>query len=351
LYPSGHLRFSLRVPAFTFTHGSGRHTIATGGLFTAPRPDGFRDTPKADLESLVAEIAGGRPWREVVQARYATANPWLHRIITDASRTAFVGPVLPAGNGPVLDVGSGWGQLARSLARHRAVVALEPVAERLAFIQAAAKQDGVHAQLACLGADYLETAFEDRFQAICAIGVLEWVGAFQKGTDPQARQREFLAKARRELAEGGCLVIGIENRLGLKYLCGCADDHLGVPHLASLPAPLARERWQQRTGGPLASFTYSRTELAAMLHDAGFTRIEFFGAFPDYKLPAAIIGLDDEGQGLSEWLSSTPTLPPEHNGYDGGNLDGTWQAQLAGHYRALGAAARDFVPSFFVRAA
>jgi len=322
-----------------------------GQHFAHPRPAGFRDTSSSDLQSLITAIQAGRPWRELVRARYAASKPWLHRIVTDPSRTAFVGPVLPDGDGIVLDIGSGWGQLARPLAKNRSVVALEPVAERLAFIRAAAQQEGVQDRMAFLEVDYLETEFRTRFSAICAIGVFEWVGAFQDHTDPQERQRQFLRKTRADLAPGGSLILGIENRLGLKYLLGCPDDHLGVAGIASLPAPLARRRWTETAGQTLQSFTYSLTELDQLLREAGFTQIEFFGAFPDYKLPSAIVPLADGGKALVAWLAANP-VPAEHNGYDGSPLDVPLQAALAERYASLAAAGvvQHFVPSFFVQA-
>jgi len=334
-----------------FVHCGKTHVLSAGELYAAPREAGFRDTPAGDLLALVSEIDAGRPWRQVVHDRYAGAKPWLHRIITDPSRTAFFDLVLPDGDGPVLDLGSGWGQTARPLAAHRPVVALEPVAERLAFIQAAARQDGVDSNLSYLGADYFDVQFETKFPTICAIGVFEWVGAFQNQTDPQERQRVFLHKVRTELAPGGTLVLGIENRLGLKYLFGCPDDHLGVPHIACLPAPLARERWQESSGHALQSFTYSLTELEQMLRIAGFNCIEFFAAFPDYKLSRKIISLSDGGQALNTWLTTSP-LPPEHSGYDGSVLGAAFQENLQTHYRSLASAgiAQHFSPSFFVRA-
>jgi hypothetical protein len=228
---------------------------------------------------------------------------------------------------------------------------LEPVAERLAFIQAAARQDGVDRNLCYLGSDYFDVQFETRFAAICVIGVFEWVGAFQNHTDPQERQRAFLHKARTELAPGGTLVLGIENRLGLKYLLGCPDDHLGVPRIACLPAPLARQRWQDSSGQTLQCFTYSLTELEQMLRLAGFTRVEFFSAFPDYKLPEKILPVSDGGHALNAWLATEP-VPPEHNGYDGSALDPSFQEDLQIRYRSLAATGKalHFSPSFFVRA-
>lgn len=336
---------------FQFTCHGQSHTLQTGQRFSRPRELGFRDTPSGDLLALVAEIEQGRPWREAVTARYAQTNPWLHSIVTDANRTAFFRDVLPAGPGPALDIGSGWGQTARPLARGRPVVALEPVAERLAFIEATARQEGVQDRLACLGADYLEVEFTTRFAVICAIGVLEWVGAFQDAADPRQRQRDFLGKTRRELAPDGALVLGIENRLGLKYLLGCPDDHLGVPHIACLPADLAVHRWQETSRQTLRSFTYSLVELDLLLREAGFSQIEFFAAFPDYKLPTKIISLMDDGAALRHFLQQE-ALPPEHNGYDGSPLEPGLQAELAAQYRSLsaGGIARHYVPSFFVRA-
>jgi hypothetical protein len=334
------------------THDGTVRALQAGDRYARPRDLGFRDTAASDLNSLIAEIESGRPWREAVAARYESAKPWLYRIITDPSRTAFFDGVLPAGPGAVLDLGAGWGQIARPLARQRPVVALEPVAERLAFIQAAARQDGLAGNMAFVEADYFEVAFESRFAAITAIGVLEWAGAFQNHADPQERQRAFLRKARGELAAGGCLVVGIENRLGLKYLLGCPDDHLGVPHVASLPAPLARRRWTATSGHTLQSFTYSQAELAALLREAGFARADFFAAFPDYKLPAEIVDLGDGGEALNRWLRDAASLPPEHNGYDGSALSTAGQERLRTHYRRLAATGRAhlFVPSFFVRA-
>ncbi|RXK55703.1 class I SAM-dependent methyltransferase [Oleiharenicola lentus] len=334
-----------------FVHRDRRVTLEGGQTFNAPREDGFRDTPSADLLDLIREIEIGRPWREAVQVRYAAAKLWLHQIITSPRRTAFFADVLPSGAGPVLEIGAGWGQIARVLAAERPVVALEPVAERLAFIHAAAGQDGVRSRLASIGADYFDIRFETPFAIICAIGVLEWVGAFQQQTDPQERQREFLVKIRRELAPGGSLVLGIENRLGLKYLLGCPDDHLGVPYVGCLPAALARRRWDEAGHGRLQAFTYSQSELRDLLQAAGFTRIEFFGAFPDYKLPEQIIAFGENGANLNAWLAAHD-VPPEHNGYDGSPLDTMFQRALQTRYRAMATAgaAHPFAPSFFVRA-
>jgi SAM-dependent methyltransferase len=334
-----------------FLHNGHHQRLDPGGHFARAREGGFRDTTAGDQSTLVAEIEAGRPWRDVVNERYARAKPWLHRIIADRRRTAFFGQLLPAGGGLALDIGSGWGQIARPLAAQRPVVALEPVAERMAFIRAAARQEGVENNLYFVEADYLDTIFDTRFSVITAIGVLEWAGAFQQDADPQARQNALLRKARQELAPGGALIIGIENRLGLKYLLGSPDDHLGVPDIALHHADLARVRWKQTSGQTLQSFTYSLAELAAMLRAAGFARLAFFGAFPDYKLPDVIVPLGDDGSLVNELLRKGPPTA-EHNGYSGDPLPTAFQEELGSLYRSLAedGIAHHFVPSFFVLA-
>ena len=334
-----------------FTVRGERHVLPGGGHFAQPRTEGYQDVPPSELRAVIAEIEAGRPWREAVCKAYAASRPWLHAIVTDPRRTAFFRSVLPSGDGLGLDVGSGWGQIARPLAACRPVVVLEPVAERMAFIRAAARQDGVGDRLTCLEADYLDVDFLTRFAVICVIGVLEWAGAFQAAADPRQRQRTFLHKTRAELAPDGCLVLGIENRLGLKYLLGCPDDHLGVPGVGCHEAARAIELWRQAGRGALQCFTYSRGELTGLLRDAGYRRIEFFAAFPDYKLPAIIIPLDDGGAALNQFLLRED-LPPEHNGYNGELLDAAFQTNLVARYRELVSTGRagDHVPSFFVRA-
>ncbi len=334
-----------------FTHEGRRQRLESGGHFARPRAGGFQDAPAAELRALVAKIEAGQPWRDAVDARYRSRKPWLHKIITDPRRTAFFSGVIPPGTGPALDIGAGWGQIARPLGARRPVTALEPVAERMAFIRAAARQEDVAEHMTFIEADYLDVSFATNFELITAVGVLEWAGAFQQGADPRERQRRFLEKTRRELAPDGVLVIGIENRIGLKYLLGCPDDHLGVPGVGCLEPDLARRRWLAARGQELQAFTYSLTELDALLRSAGYARIEFFGAFPDYKLADWIVGLDGDAGDLNRRLIEG-RLPVEHNGFDGEPLPLDFQETLASHYRSLARAgvARHFVPSFFVRA-
>ncbi|MFT3869478.1 MAG: class I SAM-dependent methyltransferase [Nibricoccus sp.] len=333
----------------SFSHRGQPHSLQPGESWT-PQPasaDTYRDAPAKELWEIVRAVQAGQPWRNVVASRYAKTNPWLHQIVTSPKRDLFFRQQPPKPGAKVLDIGSGWGQIALSLARDAKalVTALEPTPERLAFIQAAAQQDRTNASMYFLQGDFFDVDFTTRFDLVTCVGVLEWVPKFRAG-NPRNVQIEFLYRARSLLAPGGQLVIGIENRLGLKYLLGAPDDHIGPPNIAVFDAALATEKWQKHSGKPLRSFTFTRAELDELLRASGFANTKFFAALPDYKLPEKILPL---GPSTNEHFA-TDNFIPEHDGCNGQPL--AIQAELKSHYRSLAALgiASDFVPSFFVSA-
>jgi len=78
------------------------------------------------------------------------------------------------------------------------------------------------------------------------------------------------------------------------------------------------------------------------LIESGFNSNQFFGAYPDYKLPQVILPL---GPAINAWLKDG-VFVHEHDGSCGRLLP--FQAELASHYRSLAAldVAENFAPSF-----
>src|SRR5580693_7736060 len=183
-----------KIPMITFRHGGKTVAVERGGLWTAqPGENSYRDTPAGELWEIVREMRSGVPWRSAVARRYEKANPWLHQIVTSPARDLFFRQHPPPSGAKVLDIGSGWGQIAVPLAQNgkNEVTALEPTPERLAFIQAAATQEQVADRMHFVQADFFDLEFEPpSFDLICSVGVLEWVAKFRPG-EPGKVQAEF----------------------------------------------------------------------------------------------------------------------------------------------------------------
>jgi 2-polyprenyl-3-methyl-5-hydroxy-6-metoxy-1,4-benzoquinol methylase len=326
-----------------FRHGSRPVSLAAGEVYTAAVGSTYRDTPKGEMLALIREVEKGVPWRTAVRDRYGERSPWLARIVTDPSRDLFFRLHPPVPGSHVLDIGAGWGQLTLPLAVANVVTALEPTPERLAFIRAAAVQEGVADRMHFIQADFLELEFTARFDVVVCVGVLEWVPTYRQG-DPRGVQVEFLKQVRKALSPDGILVLGIENRLGLKYLLGARDDHLGVPGVAVLDFPEADRRWRAMKGVPLRILTHSRAELELLFAEAGLGGAAFHAALPDYKLPQTILAAGAE---FDRYLGDGGFVP-EHDGIDGSLL--AFQDELRSHYRTLAGLgiATDFAPSYFV---
>ncbi len=88
----------------------------------------------------------------------------------------------------------------------------------------------------------------------------------------------LLAKLRNLIQPDGALLVAIENQVGLKYLLGYREDHVGLPWAGI-------EDYAEGFGAR----TWSRRELGRLLASAGFAAQRWFFPFPDYKLPTVIL--------------------------------------------------------------
>ena len=334
------------VSSIRFSSRDVQHSISSEETFLLKTESVYRDIPEDETKQVVLEIDAGESWRDVIAHHFQKSNRWLFDVITYKNRDLFFRQFCQPQGAVVLDIGSGWGQIALPLAKNNQVCVLEPTPERLDFIRSVAKQDGLTQKMFFINADYMHISFETRFDLITCIGVLEWVGAFSDGPDAQAVQRDFLKKIRSELRDGGKCVIGIENRLGLKYLLGAVDDHLCVPDVAMFDSKLAKQKWFELKKEPLRIFTYTREEYRSLLRKAGFTKISFYAAFPDYKLPQVILSAD-EPQPVNQFFIEGNYIA-EHNGTTGNLLPN--QGELKSHYGSLSnmGVAHYFVPSYFI---
>ena len=302
----------------------------------------YEDTNRSTLVAITKSIHGGEDWLDSVNA-FIPQGTWLNSIITSKKRSFFFDEILPIKNKKILDIGSGWGQSTIPLARENKVCAIEPNVTKLDFIEAVAHQKHLTHRICYLGANFLELDFETNFDFILSIGVLEWVNKFFSDTQCADPQSLFLSKCRGCLSGNGKLIVGIENRVGLKYLLGVKDDHIGVPGIACLEKSLAKKRFHENFDKELKSFTYSYAEYKELFQSAGFKDITFFAALPDYKLPEVIVPVSE----FNSYILNNEIIV-EHDGSDGSYLKNN--EELFSLYQSFAKMnfAHYLVPSFFI---
>lgn len=172
----------------------------------------------------------------------------------------------------VLEIGAGCGAVTGLLTeRCRRVVSVE-LSKKRAEINAARYPDADNLEIIIGNFEDIET--DEKFDYVTLIGVLEYAGSFIDSENPYD---DFLSKIRTYLKPGGSLIIAIENKLGLKYFAGAAEDHTGemMDGIEGYP-------------GNSSIRTLGRRELRELLNDNGYKDVYFYYPHPDYKLPETI---------------------------------------------------------------
>jgi len=203
----------------------------------------------------------------------------------------------------VLEVGAGCGAVARSLAERCALLdALEPNPLRARL--AARRLEDIESARVLVG-EIDDIPVEPTYDLIVLVGVLEYVGGWQ-GHDDRV---EFLRDLATRLRPGGHVACAIENRLGVRYFAGQADDHSGMLFQGVEDHPR-----------PYPARTYAKGELEALFTAAGL-QPSTFGVFPDYRLPRLVFSdalLESRARPLAWRVPSFPT--PSHPSYRGAQV-------------------------------
>lgn len=110
-----------------------------------------------------------------------------------------------------------------------------------------------------------------KFDYVTLIGVLEYAASFTHTAQPY---HDFIASCRRFLKPGGTLIIAIENRLGIKYFGGAAEDHSGIRFDGVMDYPTTK-----------GVHTFAKKELRDLLRDCGLPAQDWYYPWPDYKIP------------------------------------------------------------------
>ena len=231
----------------------------------------YADGAEAELLALLCAAED----RRVGSDELASAvRDWPTAYHLAPERAVLLAPIVISSGDQVLDIGAGSGVNTRICADQGATVtAVEGSAARAELIaHRCAGLDTV--RVLCGPFDGLGDKERGIYNVVLMVGVLEYAGTPSGGgAGPMA----LLSRAVDALAPGGVLVLAIENRLGLKYLLGFPEDHLGLP-------------WAGFEGYSAGQpTTWSRRELAQMLASVGLSAQKWLFPFPDYKLPTSVL--------------------------------------------------------------
>jgi SAM-dependent methyltransferase len=194
----------------------------------------------------------------------------------------------------VLDLGAGTGTNSHGLGmRFSDVTAVEPVAERIRFMQLRFAQEGLRNVNILRSSLWILPFLKNSFDMVAMNGVLEWVATGVPG-NPGQLQKQALQNVYNLVRPDGYFYLGIENRFSLGYFAGYPDPHCGLPWVTILPRPLAD--WYARRKGQTEGYRqylYSSSGYRKLLESVGFNRIQIYLALPTYNHPRFLIPLED----------------------------------------------------------
>jgi SAM-dependent methyltransferase len=172
----------------------------------------------------------------------------------------------------ILEVGAGWGGITGLLCeRMRSVTAVE-LSKKRALINALRYQSLTNLKI--FVGDINDIVWEEQFDYITLIGVLEYAGYIRPASI--SPYDDLLKTVRQILKPGGCLILAIENKFGLKYWAGAYEDHNSEPFKGI----------EGYYGSKV--ITFGKNSLLKLLHANGFEENDIYYPMPDYKLPHQI---------------------------------------------------------------
>lgn len=195
----------------------------------------------------------------------------------------------------VLEIGSGCGAITGVLADKAKTVTCVELSKKRSMINAYRNKEKNNINIKVGNFEDIEKTLTMKYDVITLIGVFEYAASYISHKTPYT---QFLDIIKKHLKPGGCIVIAIENKFGMKYWAGCKEDHTGRFFEGI-------EGYSHTEGVR----TFSKKELEEIFSQCGFKNFSFYYPYPDYKLPVAIYS--------DEYLPKAGELQTNMRNFDG----------------------------------
>ncbi len=173
----------------------------------------------------------------------------------------------------VLEIGAGCGAISGVLCKNCKSVTSVDLSMRRSKINATRNRNCDN--LTIMVGNFNDVVLQEKYDYITLIGVLEYAAYYTDAKEPFSA---FLAKISEYLKPDGKLLIAIENKFGLKYWAGAREDHTGRFY----------DGLEGYIGTDAKVRTFSKEKLSEIIKEAGYSSMEFYYPFPDYKFPTQI---------------------------------------------------------------
>ncbi len=227
-----------------------------------------------DVEDAILEVVKTCP-RDQFESVIREKKNWEFLYHLSSQRGNIVDWIPFSGQEKVLEIGAGPGAITGTLAAKCREVTCVELSKKRSLINAYRNSDFNNVTIKVGNFQTIEPKLDEDYDYIFLIGVFEYAGHYIEGGDPF---REELQKIRTHLKPGGRIVIAIENRLGLKYFAGCAEDHTGR-YFDSI------ESYEE---SPSLVRTFSRSGLEQIFQNVGMSEYSFYYPYPDYKFTSVL---------------------------------------------------------------
>lgn len=172
----------------------------------------------------------------------------------------------------VLEIGAGLGTITSALCEKCGKVVAVEGSQKRAEVIAARHQNYENLDIYC--ANFNDIKFKEKYDYIIMIGVFEYSKVY---CDSEKPFETFINNIKKLLNKNGKLLIAIENRFGIKYWAGLAEDHFQIPYVGM-------EGYKADSHVK----TFGKKEINVLFEKLGFRTIKYYYPFPDYKMPEII---------------------------------------------------------------